>query len=167
MKCRPAWYVRPFCRISYEASARTSSSERSYGQKRLLSPRCQASVVQESSPLLAGELEVEVLESTEPADGQTESRWKPRGGPGIDRDFRAVRENGRHVVADFLTACSIKHTDIADLAAAATTMDVVSDDVWALRFVRVEPRGRRSIDFNHEVSRRTGLTLRLALPTPL
>src|SRR5437870_5206131 len=51
-----------------------------------------------------------------------------------------------------LTACSLKHTDIADLAAAATAMDVVSDDVWALRFVRVEPRGRRSVDLDHEFS---------------
>src|SRR5205823_14790468 len=102
MKCRPAWYVRPFCRISYEASARTSFSERSYGQRRLLSPRCQASVVQESSPLLAGEFEVEVLEPTEPADGQTDSRWKPRGGPPMARAIRAVRQTGRLVVADFL-----------------------------------------------------------------
>src|SRR2546428_7836168 len=68
------------------------------------------------------------------------------------RGLRSVGENGRHVVAYLLTGCFIKHMDIANLSAAATAMNVVSDDVRALRFVRVEPRGRCSVGLDHEFS---------------
>jgi hypothetical protein len=151
-----SYYITSFSRPPGSACSPASAGLRlAQPEWRQTSPIRRApveSVVKKRSPLLAGKVEIEVLQRTESADGQTKSRRQPRGRSGIDHDPGRVRQDGRGVVADVVMVRRLSHPNITDLAAATTAMYVVGDDAWPLRLMRVKPRACCGIDLNNKVS---------------
>src|SRR6266571_1092931 len=82
-----------------------------------------ASVVQEGAPLLARQVQVEMLEWTDAAHGEVESLGQPAGGVGVDQELGAVVELGAHQADRHVLGLLAAHIDEADLAASAAPVD--------------------------------------------
>src|SRR2546425_9698079 len=83
------------------------------------------SAVEELSPLLGLEVEVEVLQRPESADGQGKSRRQFRRGPTIDEERGAVIHDTDRVLVGIVLGRLLPHPDLADLAAPTTPTHVV------------------------------------------
>ena len=94
-------------------------------------PSCRTpSYVQEVSPLLWFEVEIQVPEGSEPANGEPESCGQPGGRPAVDQESGAVLRGGGSVVGGVVPIGAPAHPDRANPAASTAAPDVVSDDAW-------------------------------------
>ena len=112
------------------------------------------SVVEERAPLLAAEVEIEVLERAAPADGEAKPRWQPNRSPGIDGNLCAVFQDSRCVTIDVVSADPFSYQHIADLSTTAATMDVIGDDAQVLGRMGVQPSACGGIDLDFKASLR-------------
>jgi hypothetical protein len=78
--------------------------------------------------LLAVKVQVEVLQGTDAAHRNSESRWQPRGHPTIDQEPDPIVKTSRRVLIEIVFSRSLADCDLADLAASAAPMNVVGDD---------------------------------------
>src|SRR5712692_5530552 len=70
-----------------------------------------ASVVQQGAPLLARQVQVEMLEWTDAANGQVESLGQPAGGLGVDQELGAIVELGTHQAGRHILGLLAAHVD--------------------------------------------------------
>src|SRR5207248_6488015 len=90
------------------------------------------------SPLLAGQVQVEVPERAQTANGEAESRREPRRGFLVDQKLGAVTQLSEDKIGAVVASRGVTDADLADLAAPATPMDVIGNHPPAGRRVHIE-----------------------------
>src|SRR6266849_4293990 len=106
-----------------------------------------------ASPLLGLEVEVEVLQSSDAAHGQTEASRQPCGRPAIDQERGAVFQGAGGEVIRIVLARLCTHFDLADLAAPAAPMNVVRNDSRPVGGMYVKPLTRFGVGVQLKVLR--------------
>jgi len=105
--------------------------------------------IEELAPLVACQAEVQVFHAAKASHSQPEAPGQTRRGASIDQEPGAVLERCGHEVVCLVAFCELPHLDLADLASATASMDVVGDDIGG-GGVRIEPRAGGRVGFELE-----------------
>src|SRR5215831_5431046 len=78
--------------------------------------------VEQLAPLVAGEVEVEMLERAGSSHGQREAPRQAASGAPIDQKLRSIQGRARNEPCCVVVRLEVADADLADLAAAATSV---------------------------------------------